>query len=102
MASGSIYVILAAPAVIHVSLRLCSTLVSGNLSSYPNMYIYIDRVLIMKMFIQWNPSKTATIADNYFGATGIFPVGVVLIMWLLSITWLHFQSFPLLYAGREG
>ena len=38
--------------------------------------------------IQWNPS--------------IFPVGVVCAIGLLSTTWLRFQSFPLLYAGREG
>ena len=32
------------------------------------------------------------------GTSGIFPVGVVLVIWLLSTTWLRFQSFPLLYA----
>ena len=35
------------------------------------------------------------------GASGIFPVGVVCVTGLLSTTWLHFQSFLLLYAGRE-
>ena len=35
------------------------------------------------------------------GASGIFPVGVVCVIGLLSTTWLHFQSLTLLYAGRE-
>ena len=37
------------------------------------------------------------------GAFGIFTVGVLYCtIGMLSTTWLHFQSFPLLYAGREG
>ena len=36
------------------------------------------------------------------GASGIFPVGVVCIIGLSSTMWLCFQSFPLLYTGREG
>ena len=39
--------------------------------------------------------------DLYSGASGIFSVGVVCVIGLLSITWLCFQSFPLLYAGME-
>ena len=35
------------------------------------------------------------------GVSGIFLVGVVCVIGLLSTTWLRFQSFPLLYAGRE-
>ena len=30
------------------------------------------------------------------------PVGVVCVIGPLSATWLHFLSFPLLYAGGEG
>ena len=37
------------------------------------------------------------------GASGILPVGVVCVMIrLLSTTWVHFPSFPLLHTGREG
>ena len=35
------------------------------------------------------------------GLPVLFPVGLVCVIGLLSATWLHFQSFPLLYAGRE-
>ena len=34
-------------------------------------------------------------------ASGIFSVGVACVIGLLSTTWLHFESFPLLYACRE-
>ena len=64
--------------------------------------------------IQWNPSIMDTIGNQHFvpysevslttcnsGASGIFPVSMVSVIGLLSTTWLCFQSFPLLYAGRE-
>ena len=36
------------------------------------------------------------------GASSIFPVGMVCVIWLLSAMWLCFQNFPLLHADREG
>ena len=36
------------------------------------------------------------------GASGIFSAGVVCIIRLLSTKWLCFETFLLLYAGREG
>ena len=61
---------------------------------------------IHRLLIQWNPSIADTIGNQRgvpnSGASGVFPVGVVCVMELLSTTWLHFQRFPLLYAGKEG
>ena len=34
------------------------------------------------------------------GASGIFPVGVVCVIGLLSTTWLRFQSFAVRWQGR--
>ena len=69
-------------------------------------------VVQMSLEIQWNPSITDTIGKQHFvpysevsltqGLPVNFPVGVVCVIGLLSTTWLRFQSFPLLYAGREG
>ena len=59
--------------------------------------------------VQWYPSITEAIGNQHFvliarypnsGAFNIFPVGVACVVGLLSITWLHFQSFPLL-AGSS-
>ena len=36
-----------------------------------------------------------------FSGFGILPVGMVSVIALLNTTWLCFQNFPLLYAGRE-
>ena len=63
--------------------------------------------------IQWNLSITDTIGNQYFVPYSEvsltqgppvyqFMVGVVCVIRLSSTTWLHFQSFPLLYAGGEG
>ena len=49
------------------------------------------------------PLYTDTIGTKILsnsGAPGIFPVGVVWVIGLLSTTWLRFQSFPLLCAGK--
>ena len=62
--------------------------------------------------IQWNPSTADNIRKQHFvpntevsltpaGAFGLFPVGIVSIIRLLSTAWLCFQSFLLLYVGRE-
>ena len=63
--------------------------------------------------LQWNPSTTDTIGNQHFvpysevsttrpGAFGIYPVGVVLRNQAIEHNVAVFQSFPLLYAGREG
>ena len=64
----------------------------------------------LRLAIQWNLTVTDTIGNQNLvlysvpnlGVSGIFLVGVVWIIGLLTTTWLRFQSFPLLYAGREG
>ena len=62
--------------------------------------------------LQWNPSIMDTIGNqNFVCYREVSPPqlrgfryisGVVCTIGLLSTTWLHFQSFPFLYAGREG
>ena len=66
------------------------------------------------MRLQWNCSITDTIGNQHFvtysevsltarcPASGIFLEGEISVIRLLSKTWLHFKSFPLLYAGRES
>ena len=57
--------------------------------------------------LQWNPSITDNLGTQNFVryndvslSQGLL-VGVVCVTGLLGTTWLRFQSFPLLYAGRE-
>ena len=62
--------------------------------------------------IQWNPSITDTIGNQHLvpysevslteGLLVYFRWAWYCVIGLLSTTWLRFQSFPLLYAGREG
>ena len=56
------------------------------------------------VIMSFDPSKKTecNLRCPNLGASGIFPVGVVCVIWLLSTTWPRFQSFPLLYADREG
>ena len=66
----------------------------------------------MILAIQWNLSITDTIGNQHFvpysevsltqGLPVYFRYTWYRIIRLLSTTWLRFQSFPLLYAGREG
>ena len=61
--------------------------------------------------IQWNPSISDTIGDQHFVPYSKVSLTQGLPVWSVSgrhgmrnraVVWLRFQSFPLLYAGREG
>ena len=86
-------------------MKLCNAMPCQ--SDWPSL-AYLDKVFFAIMGIQWNPSITDTIGNQYFvpynevsltqGLQDI-PVGVVCVIWRLE---LHFQSSTLLYAGRKG
>ena len=80
------------------------------LTTYMYMYMRVQTIHYMYMYsgapLEWIPLEP-TISPlqrgvSNPGASGIFPVGVVCVIRLLSTTWPCFQSFPLLYAGGEG
>ena len=56
----------------------------------------IKQFCIVKQVYTVEPFKVQRAVSN----SGKFPVGMVLCDWALSIS-LQFESFPLLYAGRE-
>ena len=68
----------------HALATNCPTL-SNNFAT--TIIVCVDSV------VQW----TSSIVE----ASEMFPVGVVCVIRLLNTMWLHFQSFPLLYVGKE-
>ena len=64
------------------------------------------RSVTKSAIIQWNPS---TMHGHHWepmfcpsGASGIFPLGMVLLNWAVEHNVAVLQSFLLLYTGREG